>query len=170
MALKNSNWDLFRPLKKQAFMGVDCSSWAIHAVLIDDNECLLAQCKWRSSDADFNVRFLQISQKFGEDLSKINIIVKGSAVESAIFIQNPKSTMEIATVVGGVRLICFQQELDCTPVDNRHWKKVVLGKGNLNKQAIKEFAVAKWGDVFKEQDWADAACIALWIKRRQENG
>ena len=25
-----------------------------------------------------------------------------------------------------------------------------------------EFAVEKWGDIFTEQDYADAACIALW--------
>tara|TARA_Y100000310_G_C20308095_1_gene634925 strand:- start:512 stop:685 length:174 start_codon:yes stop_codon:yes gene_type:complete len=56
------------------------------------------------------------------------------------------------------------------PVDNRHWKKIVLGKGNLNKKAIKDFAVVKWGDVFPEQDYADAACIALWNKRRFEDG
>ena len=24
------------------------------------------------------------------------------------------------------------------------------------------FAIDKWGDIFKEQDYADAACIALW--------
>ena len=44
----------------------------------------------------------------------------------------------------------------------------MLGKGNLNKQAIKEFTVDKWGDVFTEQDGGDAACIALWIKRRHK--
>ena len=27
---------------------------------------------------------------------------------------------------------------------------------------IMKFAVEKWGDVFEEQDFADAACIALW--------
>ncbi len=147
------------------FMGVDCSSRAVHVVLVNDDEEVVGQGKWRSSDDEFNVRFLEIMQKFNEDLSKIDVI-REAAVESAIFIQNPKSTMEIATVVGGVRLICFQNGLDCTPVDNRHWKKIVLGKGNLNKKAIKAFTIDKWGDIFKEQDWSDAACIALWMKRR----
>ena len=149
------------------YMGVDCSSRAIHTVLVDDNENVVAQGKWRSSEDDFNVRFLEIAQKFNEDLSKI-VPIKEAAVESAIFIQNPKSTMEIATVVGGVRLICYQNGLTCTPVDNRHWKKHVLGKGNLNKKAIKAFTIDKWGDIFKEQDWSDAACIALWMKRREQ--
>ena len=91
-----------------------------------------------------------------------------AAVESAIFIQNPKSTMEIASVVGGVRLACATNEVKCLSVDNRHWKKHILGKGNCNKKDIKEFAVDKWGELFVEQDWADAACIALWRKRREE--
>ena len=159
------NWTFLQDKETPVFMGVDCSSRAIHSVLINDEEQVIGYGKWHSSDKDFNSRFLEIGQKFGDGLSKINIISE-SAVESAIFIQNPKSTMEIATVVGGVRLICFQNGLDCIPVDNRHWKKVVLGKGNLNKQAIREYTIQKWGDIFKEQDWADAACIALWLKRR----
>ena len=159
-------WSLFSELLEQPlFMGVDCSSRAVHAVLVDEHENVIGQGKWRSSESDFNVRFLEISQKFGQDLSKIEL-VQEVAVESAIFIQNPISTMEIATVVGGVRLVCFQNGLVCTPVDNRHWKKHVLGKGNLNKKAIKAFTIEKWGDIFKEQDWSDAACIALWVKRR----
>jgi len=76
--------------------------------------------------------------------------------------------MEIASVVGGVRLACATNHIECLSVDNRRWKKHVLGKGNSNKKDIKEFAIDKWGDLFIEQDWADAACIALWRKRRIE--
>ena len=50
------------------------------------------------------------------------------------------------------------------------WKKQILGKGNVKKPDIKKFAIDKWGDVFPEQDYADAACIALWNKRRLANG
>ena len=167
--MNKSSWTLFlEAWGRSIFMGIDCSSRAVHAVLVDEDEHVVGQGKWRSSEPDFNVRFLEMMQKFNEDLSKIALIQEAS-VESAIFIQNPKSTMEIATVVGGVRLVCFQNGLQCIPVDNRHWKKHVLGKGNLNKKAIKAFTIEKWGDIFKEQDWSDAACIALWIKRRSEN-
>ena len=121
----NSGWSFINDKPPHMFMGVDCSSRAVHVVLVDADERVVGQGKWRSSENDFNVRFLEIMQKFNEDLSKIKVI-REAAVESAIFIQNPKSTMEIATVVGGVRLICFQNGLDCTPVDNRHWKKHVL--------------------------------------------
>ncbi len=45
-------------------------------------------------------------------------------------------------------------------------EKDVVGKGNVKKDEIKRFAEEKWGDKFPEQDYADAACIALWNKRR----
>ena len=149
-------------------MGIDCSSKAVHAILIDSSETVIGQGKWGSSEKDFNLRSLQIARKFAEDLSKIKVRIE-AAVEAAIFIQNPKSTMEIAGVVHGVRLLCDQHKIDCIPVDNRHWKKYILGKGNLNKQAIKAFTVDKWGDIFPEQDWCDAACISSWIKRRHKD-
>ena len=40
--------------------------------------------------------------------------------------------------------------------------KVVIGNGNANKADILSHAQDVWGDVFEEQDFADAACIAAW--------
>ena len=151
------------------YMGLDCSSRAVHAVLLDFKERIIAKEKWASTWPDFLDRFPEMLTKFQDNLSKIKVTLK-AAVESAIFIQNPKSTIEIASVVGAVNFICYTQSIECTQVDNRHWKKIVLGKGNLNKKDIKAFAVEKWGDVFPEQDYADAACIALWNKRRLVDG
>ena len=166
MVENESTWQIFKDLPEVLYMGIDCSSKAVHAVLVDESETVIAQGKWASSEKDFPTRSLQIARKFTKDLSKIKVRLE-AAVEAAIFIQNPRSTMEIAGVVHGVRILCDQQNIECIPVDNRHWKKYVLGKGNANKQGIKEFTTAKWGDVFSEQDWCDAACIALWVKRKQ---
>ena len=158
---------VFNHITSPVYLGLDCSSRAIHGVWLDGMEKILAMLKWRSSDLEFDSRFIEISLQFAKDLSKIKVITN-AAVESAIFIQNPKSTMEIASVVGGVRLACATNDIKCLSVDNRHWKKYILGKGNSNKKDIKEFAVNKWGELFIEQDWADAACIALWRKRSEE--
>ena len=158
---------IFKGVTSPVYLGLDCSSRAIHGVWLDKTEKILAMLKWRSSDLEFDTRFIEISLQFAKDLSKIKVMTE-AAVESAIFIQNPKSTIEIASVVGGVRLACATNEVKCLSVDNRHWKKHILGKGNCNKKDIKEFAVDKWGELFVEQDWADAACIALWRKRREE--
>ena len=50
------------------------------------------------------------------------------------------------------------------------WKKDIIGKVNASKLEIKAFAEKHWGETFEEQDFADAACIALWNKRRLANG
>ena len=87
-------------------------------------------------------------------------------MEAAIFIQNRKTTIAIAHVVGAVWLALLNVGIPSILIDNRRWKKVILGKGNASKIDIKNYAIAKWGDRFPEQDYADAACIALWNKRR----
>ena len=54
-------------------------------------------------------------------------------------------------------------------ISNTKWKKDIIGKGNASKLEIKAFAEKYWGETFEEQDFADAACIALWIKRKFES-
>ena len=149
------------------YLGLDCSSLAIHGVIIDENEELITMEKWGSKKRNFEERFPEISVGFFNDLSKINITDRAS-IEAAIFIQNPKTTIAIAHVVGAVWGALFQKGVDAIRVDNKQWKKGVLGKGNASKQDITKFAIDKWGDIFPEQDYADAACIALWNKRRFE--
>ena len=147
------------------YLGLDCSSLAIHGVLLDSEEQISSMHKWGSKKKVFEERFPEISLGFSKDLSKIKLTGKAS-IEAAIFIQNPKTTIAIAHVVGFAWGTLLQKGIDAIRVDNKQWKKGVLGKGNASKDDIRQFAVDKWGDVFPEQDYADAACIALWNKRR----
>jgi len=151
------------------YLGLDCSTFAIHGVIVDTSEQLVTLHKWSSKQKKFEVRFPEILLGFSEDLSKIKV-VEVAAIEAAIFIQNPKTTIAIAHVVGAVWLALLNVGISSILIDNRRWKKFILGKGNASKIDIKNFAVAKWGDRFPEQDYADAACIALWNKRRLDNG
>ena len=151
------------------YLGLDCSSKAVHGIVIDDSENIVSYLKSEGKGLDFDSRFSEIFANFSEDLSKIDII-SGAAVEAAIYIQNPRTTLAIAYVVGGVRVVLQEHSIPHSLVDNRSWKKDVVGKGNVKKIDIKNFAVNKWGDVFKEQDFADAACIAVWYKRRSQDG
>ena len=151
------------------YLGLDCSTFAIHAALVDSSENLYALHKWGSKQKKFEDRFPEILLGFSEDLSKIKVI-EFAAIEAAIFIQNPKTTIAIAHVVGAAWLVLLNLGIPSILIDNRQWKKFVLGKGNASKTDIKRFAIDKWGDRFPEQDYADAACIALWNKRRSENG
>ena len=147
------------------YLGLDCSSLAIHGAIIDENEELVSIHKWGSKLKTFDSRFPEIVKEFSKDLSKINQ-VEFASIEAAIFIQNPKTTIAIANVVGAVWAFLLEQAITTSIIDNRSWKKVIIGKGNSSKDDIKKFAEEKWGDKFPEQDYAEAACIALWNKRR----
>ena len=142
--------------------GFDCSSKAIHLSLIDEDEDLVGLEKFESKDKDYETRFYEILDKF-EAYSGI-IDISTAAIESAIYIQNAKATIAIASVVAGVKLQLHRSGTPFASVDNRAWKKVIIGKGNASKSDIMAFAISKWGDQFPEQDYADAACIALWRK------
>ena len=143
--------------------GFDCSSKAIHLSLLDKDENLVGLEKFESKDKDYEIRFYEILDKF-EAYSGI-IDISTAAIESAIYIQNAKATIAIASVIAGVKLQLHRSGTPFASVDNRAWKKVIVGKGNAKKSDIMAFAVSKWGEVFPEQDYADAACIALWRKR-----
>tara|TARA_R110002020_G_scaffold225933_1_gene436259 strand:- start:324 stop:806 length:483 start_codon:yes stop_codon:yes gene_type:complete len=146
------------------FLGLDCSSKGVHGVVINQEAEYKEQFKWVSKLPDFEDRFPAFLHNFLEDLGIIkerfpNLRV---AIEAPIYIQNPKTTMQIAAVVYIARFICFLQEVECVPIQNKSWKKYVLERGNASKQDIFDFANIFWGNKFKEQDHADAACIALW--------
>ena len=143
--------------------GFDCSSKAIHLSLIDEDENVTGLEKFESGDKDYETRFYEILDKF-EAYSGI-IDISTAAIESAIYIQNAKASIAIASVVAGVKLQLHRSGTPFASVDNRAWKKVIIGKGNASKSDIMAFAITKWGDQFPEQDYADAACIALWRKR-----
>ena len=143
--------------------GFECSSKAIHLSLIDEDENVTGLEKFESGDKDYETRFYEILDKF-EAYSGI-IDISTAAIESAIYIQNAKATIAIASVVAGVKLQLHRSGTPFASVDNRAWKKVIIGKGNASKSDIMAFAITKWGDQFPEQDYADAACIALWRKR-----
>ena len=150
-----------------AYVGFDCSSKAIHCVVLDSEYNLITKKKWASKEKTFEERFKEFSMSFWADLSKIYITDTGKeqvkvAIEQAILIQNPKTTIEIANVIGCVRAGCHRNNYDVVVVDNSRWKKSVIGNGNASKADILSHAKEIWGDVFEEQDFADAACIAAW--------
>ena len=141
------------------YLGLDCSTLAVHGVLLSQDERIVEKFKLGSPKKNFDERFPEIL------LSTINITDKAS-IEAAIFIQNPKTTIAIAHVVGAVWFSLIQKGIEAVRVDNKQWKKAIVSKGNASKADIKKYAIDKWGDIFPEQDYADAACIALWNKRR----
>ena len=64
---------IFNGVTSPVYLGLDCSSRAIHGVWLDKTEKILAMLKWRSADLEFDTRFIEISLQFGKDLSRISI-------------------------------------------------------------------------------------------------
>ena len=151
------------------YLGLDCSTKAIHGVWLDEEGNILDQRKWASKDKKLDTRFVEILSDFDRDLSKITISTL-IAVEASIYIQNPRTTVALASVVAGVKYICHRLSFNCMAVDNKVCNKQVLQNGKADKAYIKKIAMEKWPDVNSdEQDFCDAACIALWRKMEDEN-
>ena len=148
-----------------ATLGIDTSSKTIHMVLLGDNEEVLQQIKCGSKKKLAEDRFYEIVDEFYHQLSIIPIDTAG--IESAIYIQNAKATIAIASVAATCKYALYRSGIPFSAVDNNTWKKTVIGKGNAKKPDIMEFAENKWGKIFPEQDFADAACIALWAKETE---
>ena len=108
----------------------------MHGALVDDKEELISLYKWNSKEKSFDLRFPDMIKGFSEELSTIDK-VDFAAIEAAIFIQNPKATIAIANVVGAVWGFLLKEDISTTIIDNRRWKKIIVGKGNANKDFIK---------------------------------
>ena len=146
------------------YLGLDCSSKAIHGVMIDDLANLCFFDKWTSKLPDFESRFPLFLKSFYDELGiiKERFPTLRVAIEAPFIFQIPKTSMQIAAVVYTARFICFLHGLECVPIQNKSWKKYVLERGNASKADIFAYANIMWENSFKEQDHADAACIALW--------
>ena len=88
------------------------------------------------------------------------------AIEKPLYFKNPHSTISISEVVGAVKEVLELANIAYKTVDNRVWKKEVVGTGGASKEDIMKYATNYFNTEFEEQDWADAACIAKWS---QEN-
>ena len=145
------------------FCGIDCSSSAIHISILKANSEIKLLEKFSDTTKDSDIRFNLICKQFGEFIKSEPGIFDDAIciIENPVFVQNVRSTSLITHTIAGVKVKLFEQNFKFWGVDVRHWKAQILGNGNSTKEEIMRFSSIKWGDVFKEQDWADAACIAL---------
>ena len=151
-------------------LGIDSSTKFVHAVCLDDNGDICSLLKSAglidgTRDSDYcalwlvkNFESLYNQQKCDDSVSLF--------IENPVYIQNVKTSFTIAAIVFGIKTLWFNKDVYFTGVDVRSWKKDVLGNGKADKAAIMAFAKTRWGDAITEQDFADAACIALYGLRR----
>jgi Holliday junction resolvasome RuvABC endonuclease subunit len=148
-------------------LGLDCSSKAVHGVLLDEHGELLRIVKWASKKTDTDERLEEIAQKMSAEIVEFlgddEVFV---TIEKPILIQNGHATISISQVVGAAKAVLVAKAIKFLAVDNKTWKRAVLGDGSAKKDKIFKFAQMKWGENFTEQDHADAACISMWGVKR----
>ena len=155
------------------YLGLDTSSKAIHIVILDESEKLIeiykADC---TKSKSFRERFPELMDNFARILVEdIDIdTVDYAVIEEPIFAQNRNVVRTLSEVVGAVWGTLCLSDIPTTLVDNGTWKKQILGSGKATKDDILEYAIEKWGDKFPEQDYADAACVALCSVKENRNG
>jgi len=154
-------------------LGLDTSSKAIHIVVLDENEKLIeiykADC---TKSKPFRERFPELMDNFARILIEdIDIdTVDYAVVEEPIFAQNRNVVCTLSEVVGAVWGTLCLSDIPTTLIHNMLWKKQILGNGKVTKDDILKYAIEKWGDEFPEQDYADAACVALCSVKENRNG
>ena len=146
--------------------GIDCSSKAVHATIIDDDSNIIQCIKFDAKGKKALDRFPDIAKGLGV----LPSLVEGGtvAIEKPLYFKNPHSTISISEVVGAVKEVLELANISYKTVDNRVWKKEIISMGNASKDDIIKYAIKYFNAEFEEQDWADAACIAEWSKRNAQ--
>ena len=130
------------------------------------NSSLKSKEKWLDTSRDGEKRVNTIVDEVETYLQNLKSGNYIAAIENPIYVNNMKATVSITNVIAGVKRALHRSSIEYFPVDNKAWKKAVLGNGAASKEEIMKFAESRWGKVFEEQDWADAACVSLWIYMR----
>lgn len=142
--------------------GVDCSSKSIAFVMIENNEIRLKKLI-ESSSKDPHTRVSELFLSFREFMKELPIKPGIVFIEQALFLQNVKTTLMIDATINAVRFVCIENNIPCSIIDNRSWKKSVIGNGKASKEDIAQFVNLKWPDFGStSQDLMDAASIAMF--------
>lgn len=147
------------------YIGIDCSMKAVHISVLDEDGKILSLKKYESALKSADERLFEIIRKLQKDM-KLYSGARAAYVENPIYIQNAIATKGISSVVGCVKWIFHEQGIPIWGVENRQWKKDVLGDGSSSKDKIMEWACVRWKRKFKEQDWADSSVIAEFCRKR----
>ena len=154
---------------RMKILGCDCSSKLIGYVLLDDGKVLDNGVLLGGESKDMNTRAEKLWTDFDwllQELIDSDWTPNAVYIEQAIYVQNIKATLGIDAVINAVRFCCFKRNIPYVIIDNRSWKKDVIGNGNASKEDIAKFANIKWPETFTTQDECDAACLALYGERR----
>lgn len=153
----------------EIYWGIDCGGKSIHAVSVNKygvvnlDSTLMVITKKR----DLDERLIDLISLFKKSLPTHrfmdSLVGEFAVIENPIHIQNARTTIGMTHVIAGVKLALSDMGIGFLSVDNKVWKRDVLGDGKSDKDKIKAFAIRRFGlKENLEQDFYDAACIALW--------
>lgn len=90
-------------------------------------------------------------------------------IEDTLVGNNRKYSIQLSELLGATRAKVSDLDVKVSVVNNKTWKKFVVGNGNSNKDAIRSYVEREFpvyavtcGD---DQDQRDAACVGLYGAR-----
>ena len=146
-------------------IGIDCGMRKLHCVILDSNSEWIKGHEFISEEKDGVKASYEIVNSFSKIFSvpdKQYWSIEAAFIEAPIYLQNAYTSFGIAAVAFKTEYVLQNLCIPVYRVDNKHWKKLVLNKGNASKKEIMDFAKDKWGGVAQNQDMCDAAAIALF--------
>lgn len=145
-------------------MGIDCGTRKATVVIIEDNTMVYNQTFEPDESLDR-----------AECLGILSAWVQYQArayqpdwvwIESIIVGNNRKYSIKLAEVFGAVLSQLVLPALGIGTVDNKQWKKALIGNGNASKEDIQTWLQLEHGSFAllcdDDQDMYDATCIALY--------
>jgi Holliday junction resolvasome RuvABC endonuclease subunit len=151
--------------------GIDPSSRKIAVVLITPKDTIVTSTFHSGSSSDKFKRYASLYNRMLTDTDLGHAAMTGKAtiyLEAPILTKmgGPKSLIPQAQASGVVYGVAAHHDIPVVEVDQAHWKKVVIGRGNANKQDISDWLRANhedwWNDCHGDQDLMDATCIAIY--------
>lgn len=154
-------------IKGKKILGVDTSSFNIGAVMFEGEKFKFSSYTV-SKNKDNQSRIFDLYDAF-EKLIKDNMPDK-VFIEESIYVNNFVTSRILSEVIGNCKSICRKYNIPFETVQNKRWKKEIVGNGNVNKDGIRDFVERKESKLSDSvQDVVDAYCIAKYgVKKESE--
>lgn len=153
-------------------VGIDLGTHKISVAAFVEGDSGLTLYDARTHDADPDAPRDQVLNELGRFARDLVHTYQPSSVwvEEVIIGNNRKYSLQLAEVKGAVLSTLAMHRrntgVDIRMVDNKTWKREVIGNGNATKDQVKDYILvthpayaALCGD---DQDCYDAACIGLY--------
>jgi Holliday junction resolvasome RuvABC endonuclease subunit len=149
-------------------IGIDLGVHKIALALFIDAHLVQAYAHEAAPDLPRDLQLGELAS-FAHDLAHMHG-AESVWIEDTIIGNNRKYSIQLSQVMGAVlgRLshLRLTQALDVQLVDNRVWKKHVVGSGHANKEQVRNYIEVTHGAYAPlcgdDQDLYDAACVGLY--------